>query len=445
MAQIGVSQNSSFEQWLVKTNSLSSLVGDPAKLKTASSTNLVEGVNNINTSVQDKGGVSKNGSGQLQLDRDETTIEVADDRNIVRIKNDGVTKSTLNQNVAGDGLAQSKDEGISVQVDTTLGLDIENDRVKLSKYKMSLDRFKKQTKGSIITYSSTGAPVILEPGTAGNVLSIDDAGDATWQDKEIGNQILAYSGNMFVSRWALYDEVKVTVKCSRNLTGLSNLTPLRGRGSLPTNSTTLIQGKHLFFDWKPDPNFGYMWQTDQGLVVTREIVVMRSALFDGPRGDREILHNGVRLFNDNSGNTFCTFKLITTQGGLGDNFPGTFFATMTEWQHLLFFVELLPDQTGVSSSYYDHEGENAVEEWLPHKNYIIGDMVTSVGHLYDVYEIFDDNQKDWVTTGSLDVPSGDATYRPTHRAWGTTITTTDGVWGVERKGKIGWRFLGDAY
>lgn len=142
-------------------------------------------------------------------------------------------------------------------------------------------------------------------------------------DDVVSNKVIGSTGYIFTSRGgAGGTSSTVTVQSSINLTGLNNLKPYPSTGGISGNG-----------------NYGYLWETDQGLVVVRDHTAFFRLEHNGDDGRAEHGRYGVRIFNS-GGDTFLRFRIRNNQGG--DTSSGQHVIE----SRVLFIAELL--QEGVS-------------------------------------------------------------------------------------------------
>lgn len=418
--KVTVSENDTFKEWQDKTNDLSNSVGEPEDLLTTNTSDLVSAINEVNVVPATRGGLVKNNDGELLANVDDSSIDISEN-NKIEIKNDGVRKEHLNPDVAGDGLQQTQDEGIQVKVGEDSGITLTDGRVALLDNGIKVGKHALQVRGSVLTWGPNDEPVIIGPGTDGQILQTGGP-DADLQfNTAPGTKILGHSGYL-VAGFIDGPANTLTVKSSVKLTNPVNVLSTPGGLKVPGESRTGSAAR-----WpssiQPNANYGMLWECDEGMIVVRDLRY-QTFIFHTPDDHghiTETLMMGIRVFNYGD-DTYITFRVLGTRGNTWDSGSG-YIVT----QHFIL-AELFPGAVNPTVEYYDGKNvANAVLPWAAHTDYTHGDVVSANDKIYQN-----------VTAGTN--RSGGAATEPSHRYF---VSARAGLAGKLQYQNLTWFMLGD--
>ena len=427
MSQPVIAKQDTFADWLTKTNEISANVGDPDNLTTSVKTNVVAAINSISNDPKDRGGLAKDATGKLFADVDDNSIDVSNN-NKIQIKNDGVHAKHLNPDVAGPGLRQLQNEAIAIASDELSISTTPRGHVEVKDGGVSTNKLALSDPGTVITWGINRQALALPPGVAGSSLISQGPGLPVAWGAGTGN-ILGYSGYMTcgtfsVSAVSESDTVEVTVQSTKNLTNITNVEPFPG-GVKVTGSSIIgdSTSNSVFYaaltSTPQDANYGFIWQTTEGVVTLRAFDVYSATQnanhSDDGFGARETVIYGMRVFNVDS-TTFISFKVKSVSAKLAKQVLKFFFV-----------AELLPNAVTTELTYYTNDGATAIAEWGAGISYTFGDIVKSSNKLYRK-----ENEGTQVSSGSAGPPTH--TYYSVGVEFGR---------GDKNYSGITWKFLGE--
>lgn len=419
--KVTVSENDTFKEWQDKTNDISNNVGEPEDLLTTNTSDLVSAINEVNVVTAARGALLKNSNGELLANVDDSSIDISSN-NKLEIKNDGVRKEHLNPDVAGDGLQQTQDEGIQVKVGEDSGITLTDGRVALLDNGIKVGKHAKQVRGSVLTWGPNDEPVIIGPGTDGQILQTGGP-DADLQFSTApGTKILGHSGYLLAGFFSGTANT-LTIKSSVALTNPVNVLSTPGGLKIPGENQNALQ-RNVPTDIQPNANYGMLWSCDEGMVVVRDIRYYSIQVTSGDDTINESVMFGIRVFNY-GGDTYITFRVLGTQGGDTDSGQA-----LVATQHFIL-AELFPGATNPTVTYYDGKNvANSVDAWVEHTDYVSGDVVSANDKIYQN-----------MTAGTN--RSGAAATQPTHRYFHDAWGGFPGNVGKKQYQNLTWFFLGD--